>query len=364
MSVFRLEASTLALLLLLVVSGCSSGSASSGTTPVSPPAPVVTDIYVAGQTWDGTESIAGFWKNGTLTQLGTPNLLSDTYAIAASGTDVYVAGEQSDGKHFRAVVWKNGIASDLTDGSTDATAYGIATSGTDVYVAGTEIDPKTGTGEAKLWKNGVDVSPAASGFSSAAYAVVVVNADVYEVGYVYETFQTSSGSTSKGVAAVWKNGVLTLLGSPNTPSSAHAISISGSDVYVAGSALIDDPSGLGNAVYWKNGSMVKLSAGRGLGASIFVSGQDVYVGGEIGAHTAMLWKNGVGTDLSEGSALSGVSQITVQGGSVYGAGFTVSGAAVWKDGVPSYLPAPSAQYNAATGLVVIQSLIADSSSSH
>ncbi len=73
-------------------------------------------------------------------------------------------------------------------------------------------------------------------------------------------------------------------------SSASAIAISGTDVYVAGYE--------GNfAKYWKNGIGVSLSDGT-MATAIAISGADVYVAGwEDQPYTAKYWKNGIAVSL-------------------------------------------------------------------
>jgi hypothetical protein len=80
-------------------------------------------------------------------------------------------------------------------------------------------------------------------------------------------------------------------------SGANGITIAGTDVYIAG---VDN----GNAVYWKNGTEVKLEAGAA--NAITVSGTDVYVTGyaysSSSITTAAFWKNGARTSLVSSQA--------------------------------------------------------------
>jgi hypothetical protein len=45
--------------------------------------------------------------------------------VYVSGTDVYVAGDEYSGTKSVAKFWKNGVATSLTNGSNDAFAYSI-----------------------------------------------------------------------------------------------------------------------------------------------------------------------------------------------------------------------------------------------
>jgi hypothetical protein len=140
-----------------------------------------------------------------------------------------------------------------------------------------------------------------------------------------------SGETGSKIA-MWKNGVLTVLGTRTDSVSVGSIYVSGSDVYVAGTE--------GRlAKYWKNGVSITLND---LGAfiaeasSVFVSGNDVYVAGSRN-YKPTYWKNGNFTTLSDDGF---ADAIQVVGNDVYVAGSSFSGssagrrARVWKNGIP------------------------------
>lgn len=148
-----------------------------------------------------------------------------------------------------------------------------------------------------------------------------------------------------GVAAYWKDGVVTnLLSDRSIASSANAITVSESDVYAAGFE--------GSvAKYWKNGTPVTLTDGKNeaAAASIVVSGSDIYIGGyEYNGsqkQVAKIWKNGIASALSDGTTMANVFQAVVSGGNVYAAGVDQVGlinpttfnptyqAKYWKNGV-------------------------------
>ena len=174
----------------------------------------------------------------------------------------------------------------------------------------------------------------------------------------------SSGDTTE----YWKNGVATVLtaGGPGT-LSAFAMTVSDSDVYVAGQVVTGFSSNNleeAHAEYWKNGVGVALPDSTGLATAggIYVNGTDVYVAGVMGyfapstavyttptavypkqGWVANYWQNGVPVQLPGQLIPAGpqnstvdvyseyVSGIFVAGGNVYVAG----GSNEYYSGVPS-----------------------------
>ena len=132
-------------------------------------------------------------------------------------------------------------------------------------------------------------------------------------------------------------------------STALAIAISGSDLYIVGNVFEDDRI---QAVYWKNDIRVDLSDGvhECKASSIAVVGNDVYVSGTLnlnGISVARYWKNGVPVDLTDTTTVvATASSIFVSGTDVYVAGqqaliqgntLKVSTAIYWKNGSPVLL---------------------------
>lgn len=232
---------------LPITSGYNEGSARSIVVSGS-------DVYVGG--WDqvnGSSSLPKCWKNGVIvpTQFSAGNIsngqavtLGVVYAIAVSGSDVYMAGEQSpfSGNQV-ATYWKNGTPVPLTDGTSVAEATGVYVSGSDVYVSGYA----QGSNQGSYWKNGAAVPltvPSNSTTFVGRGIYVSAAGDVYECGEY------------QNLAKYWKNGVMTDLATttagPSTYESAFAIGGSGTDVYIAGTAI-----GKGTG-YWKNGNFTAL----------------------------------------------------------------------------------------------------------
>jgi len=115
------------------------------------------------------------------------------------------------------------------------------------------------------------------------------------------------------------------------------------DVYVAGwENSSPDSSAVSLAKYWKNGNAVVLSEKPSRASFIAVSGNDVYVAGQVAGSNhdiAVYWKNGVEIDLTDGSNEAGANSIFVQGTDVYVAGQDGAAAMYWKNGMPVVLDA-------------------------
>ena len=329
-------------ILVIVIAGlasftlaCGSGS-NSHTQPPQPP-----DVYVAGyEVTDSNLDVAKYWKNGTPVVLGGGTYGSWATSIFVSGNDVYVAGREGSANRDIAKYWKNGVAVPLTDGTTgDGYASSIFVEGNDVYVAGTE---SLASGIPVYWKNGVAV-PLTDGTNGAfAWSIFVAGGDVYVAGYEYKTTQTGPNQyVTNPVAKYWKNGVPTELNDGLTLGIAYSIFLSGTDVYVAGDLCATISAGCDQATYWKNGTPVVLTTQtQTVAASIFASGADVYVAGNdghTGANVAEFWKDGNLTPLVTGSALSAANQVVVAGIDVYVGGANTDGSAetagYWKNGV-------------------------------
>lgn len=171
---------------------------------------------------------------------------------------------------------------------------------------------------------------------------VDATADVYIVG-------TSVAANGYHVATYWKNGVAKRVADSLSNSIGRSITVSGTDVFVAGQ------SGDGSATYWKNGVAIKLSP-HGMTNAIAVSGKDVYVAGST-ILGATYWKNGVATVFTDNTLDYRINSIAVNGNDIYVIGYIQASdgnnnvAAYWKNGVQKKLGDSTLQ-SAAWGIAI------------
>jgi len=273
---------------------------------------------------------------------------TSTTPTKKSGTYVYVAGNITSSQSVPvATYWANGVAHALADSASESYAYAITTADTNVYIAGIAHNAAT------YWKNGVAT---ALTNGSMALGITVSGSDVYVAGV--------SSLNGTNVATYWKNGVATTLTDDLTPSVAVSIVIVGSDVYVAG--YLAAAGNINTVCYWKNGAIqnVSTTSTSTFGASYFgtigmaVTGGDVYITGAVenaaDDHViATLWKNGTPTALiTDGDQISSASTaIAASGTTVYVAGYDDNVATYWSGGSMYKISNPTQQYMA-TGLTI------------
>ncbi|WP_158964055.1 hypothetical protein [Myroides fluvii] len=141
------------------------------------------------------------------------------------------------------------------------------------------------------------------------------------------------------------------------------VSTSLTDLYIVGNQYVD---GKNRAVYWKNKKLHVLTDGtrHAFATDIFVNQGNVYIAGyEMDSYnpndnpTALYWKNGVRYELTDGSQYNIASGIFVDGEDVYVAGTSYDGVEVttkyWKNGTEISLNT-SGNYGGAVSITVEQ----------
>jgi len=260
--------------------------------------------------------------------------------VTANG--VYVAGniELNNPNDIRPVLFKDGVPTQLESGGWGS-AYAVAINGNDVYVGGVAMLSDSFHYYPIIWKNGdviVQQLPDST-LSGTVNDVQVNSTGVYACGSLYNQ------STSRNTPVYWKNGTINIL--PGNNAIATSIFISGNDVYVGGYFM----DTVGMLVYrpliWKNGQIYYQNPSlQAQINSIFVSGSDVYAAGTITDSTSnnngpAYWKNNVPTILNVDGGTA--NHIFVKNGDVYVSGslyYTVTNsmvAMVWKNGTTTTL---------------------------
>ena len=252
--------------------------------------------------------------------------------------DVYVAGVEIDHEQKKsfAVVWKNGKAQNLGEGE----AYSVYVHGNDVYAAGWGLNAQ-GNQVAKLWKNGIGKELTKGvdkgnpyNYYSVSFFELRTSLHYYErddidraawpCDYASSVFVSGTDvyvALNEGAEAkIWKNEKVETLPNGNR---ATCVSVSGNDVYVAGSS----ESGITIATVWKNGKVYQTLTDKSnpdkwgrkdaIAKSIFVSGNDVYAI-DLSVHNGRIWKNGVILySLGDESNFANAKSIFVFGNDVY-----------------------------------------------
>lgn len=312
--------------------------------------------------------------------INNSNPPTDTTTYKAPDTIIYITGDNGTNP----VLWKNGIADTLS--LTTGTADQVTVSGNDVYVIGKyQVNQNLylsnqSTGQYVYWKNGFPTDIAGPGMP--VYNLILCSISVagnniyYTVGGkawenesiktfagrgVGNTFASGtdvyfSGTDSMQDLVYWKNDSLHVVqryfGYGSTPEG-WCLYVSGDDVYIGGT--------FPEATYWKNDKITNLDQAERVlvVTSIFASGNDVYAAayrdglrnsnGSGFRKIPGYWKNGVEYDLPTDSLTDGrPTSIFVSGSDVYVAGYletltstTVDFTAVyWKNGVETILSSP------------------------
>jgi hypothetical protein len=152
---------------------------------------------------------------------------------------------------------------------------------------------------------------------AAAKSIFVSGNDVYVCGY--SKYKSGTGTySSRYTACYWKNGeVMPLLSLDPAKYNSEAVSIfvSGNDVYIGGysygNSYADSRSSV--AGYWKNGKWIAFTSVDDdyKLTSIFVFGKDIYASGYSGYTNPGYWKNGEWVGFNEKGGYPPVTSIVV-----------------------------------------------------
>jgi hypothetical protein len=303
----------------------------------------VNNYYISGTSRDGIgAAVATLWKKGVPVNLlaSYPDAVVYTsagFGMAVSGKDVYVCGAIYTSKGTYPIFWKNGQPILLTPGTGEARA--IVVVGADVYVAGF-ISNDNGSLYGVIWKNGIGTNLTAGEIQSVAHALVVSGNNIYVGGYLVKEGKT--------YGTYWKNGNPVLVTSGDNYAEVRSLAVKGATVYTAGIEA-GDPVGK----YWKNADAVTLTDGSSkvIVSTVQTTGKDVYVAGTryngINAVEMIVWKNNTivsttplsANDLMVSTIKTLNNKVLVTGSIIYrNDNSSVYGdATVWTDGVPSTL---------------------------
>ena len=257
----------------------------------------------------------------------------------SNGNTIYIVGD--NGKN--PVLWKNEAMQILSP--TGGSASQVQVYNNTVYIGGISGQSTSGLsnpggpgGENVYWTNGVQNTISAT-----------LNPWRTSFAFSGNNFYYTNGFN------LYENGSLISLPGKSMGYIASVFA-SGNNIYVAGSDSV------GDAVYWKNQAMHVVEQGyypthsSGSDPSVFclfVSGTDVYMGGINTGDTAVYWKNGLATPVL---GITAINSLFVSGGDLYFTGYlVVNGAnapAYWKNGVEHDLPLNGPAYGNATSILV------------
>jgi hypothetical protein len=221
------------------------------------------DVYVGGCYSKDNIFYPALWKNGVWVELTTSS--GEIKSVFASGNDIYVAG-RAQGVGY----WKNGVWTELQGPlDTFATANSIAVSGNDVFVGGEYgifvEDPRSKKTTPCYWKNGepIALKMPFDADRGEVTSLVMSSSDVYALGW-------SAGKGNQPFIGYWKNGEWVSFIGPEL-IGVYGMTVSGNDVYACGNTME-------KAGYFKNGNWTELER-CDAACSITVSGSDVYIAG-------------------------------------------------------------------------------------
>ncbi|SDD10000.1 IPT/TIG domain-containing protein [Niabella drilacis] len=294
----------------------------------------VYDVYVMGNDLNRFDIWnAKYWKNGQQIMLSDEKKGSWAKSIAVLNSDVYVGGAYTPQAPLLppgftrdiAQYWKNGIAYALI---TDTTSYinnvsnqgqvgfhGMFAENNNLHILYMEVFQNGQYSyHVNYWKNGIVKVLQGSGCDG----IYVSGNDIYRLdrdGY-------------------WKNEIYYPVG--DGAEALSAMCVSGNDIYISAVKTIASFHQI--VRYYKNGVLERTLTDGTSSANarcIYVSGNDVYVGGWDG-DPAVYWKNGIKYILNTWGSVNDIKMID---GNLYMCGSEGGSAKYWKNGVGKTLPA-------------------------
>ena len=260
-----------------------------------------TGKYWASGAGESSSQPFGYGISGSTLTLSFAGL---DYTLTKEGTaakSVYAIGAAGALAALEAYYWKDNVPTKLAapTGATNYLAFDMYTVGATTYITGST----QGAADDGYWVNGVwhslpDFHFSWEGQGAPSSMALFSGSDIYLVGYR----KTSGGQ----VSGYYKNDDWHTLSAPagSTSASTMGIAMAGSDVYIYGSCGIPTPApDFGTTIkacYWKNDIAYTLTGSNTEKASnataISVSGTDVRIAGYFkksdDTYTAGYWKNG------------------------------------------------------------------------
>lgn len=347
----------LLLIILPLVVSCkrddNPGEKENQTQTPEPPVEVeASSWYAAGMNYDlESDCIAAtVWKDGqVLYAISEPETFSVALGICVDGEDVYSCGMLENGVGDYNVIWKNGkqilsidmdseqLSGNVIDGFTD-----VAVVGGDVYALAS-LYVSTGGGYRTtpvLFKNGTPSLFDTKSNNAEVNSIDGVGNDLYATGSV--------DVNGMVMPAMWENGKVTILKTPEetVEGAAYSVSVIGKDVYVMGE-VYSLTSDIALPCIWKNGEPTQLLSDTQFDAyatDVSVKSGDTYVSGVMSdsdEEFAILWQGGDYSMLGTGAAVGVVNckdDIIVGGYTYLGDDYdNPPMATIWVNGNPQYL---------------------------
>jgi hypothetical protein len=316
MQIAPLPICLVSLLLLLAMTGCSSGD----------PA---TTVYVSGFAHDGVQDrdFPVLWINASYQTLPRLDPTCHGYAtgVATFRGSVYVSGTspRCSGTDAQLVVgapvlWKDGQLIGLPTPNNNvlqavAESVAVGQSG-DVVVVGAVSSPvDISIPTPAYWENNtlsmLSMSPACGTVSNNCYnggiatGASLQGSDLYVAGYVGYIDATGANYF---VPALWKNGVFTALPTDDQnqlrASGLIRVKVTGTDVYVFGTLTAQADDSDSYPAYWKNGQLTVLRDRNGILRDGALQSGAVYAAGyyytDQGLANPAFWQDSIMTPLS------------------------------------------------------------------